>query len=209
GAMAAVVLTYLLAGRSGASHTLILAGIAVSSLFGAGVALALNLAPNPFAAMEVIFWLMGSLADRSMEQVWLAVPFMLLGWLCLLSCLRGLNALSLGEMTATSLGISLPSIQWRLALGVALSVGAAVSVTGSIGFVGLVVPHLLRPLVGHMPGRLLPASAFGGAILLLAADIAVRLIPTSGTELRLGVVTALIGAPFFLGLLVETRRRMV
>lgn len=206
GAVAAVVLTYLLAGRASTSHTLILAGIAVSSLFGAAVAMALNLAPNPFAAMEVIFWLMGSLADRTMEQVWLVLPFLLLGAGVLLSCMRGLDALSLGENTAQSLGVNLHRLQIRIALGVALSVGAAVSVSGSIGFVGLVVPHVLRPFVGHQPGRLLPASAFGGAVLLLLADIAVRLIPTSGVELRIGVVTALVGAPFFLLLLLHHRR---
>lgn len=209
GAVSAVLLAYGLAGRGSGSHTLILAGIAVSSLFGAAVAMALNLAPNPFAAMEVIFWLMGSLSDRTMGQMWLVLPFIVLGMGMLLSCCRGLDALSLGEATAQSLGIRLPWLQTKLALGVALAVGAAVSVSGSIGFVGLVVPHLLRPLVAHQPGRLLPVSALGGAILLLLADLAVRLIPTSGMELRIGVVTALIGAPFFLLLLVHHRRSLV
>jgi iron complex transport system permease protein len=106
------------------------------------------------------------------------------------------------------MGIKLPGLQWRVALGVALSVGAAVSVSGSIGFVGLVVPHVLRPLVGHRPGRLLGASALGGAILVLLADMVVRAVPTSGMELRIGVVTALVGAPFFLLLLVHHRRRL-
>lgn len=209
GAALAVALTYALAGRDGGSHTLILAGIAVSSLFGAAVALALNLAPNPFAAMDVVFWLMGSLADRTMAQVWLVLPFLLLGGGLLLSCARGLDALTLGEATARSLGIRLSWLRARLALGIALAVGAAVSVSGSIGFVGLVVPHLLRPFVGHAPGRLLPASAFGGAMLLLLADMVVRLVPTSGMELRIGVVTALVGAPFFLLLLLHHRRRRV
>lgn len=206
GAILAVLLAYALAGRTGNSHTLILAGIAVSSLFGAAVAVALNLAPNPFAAMEVIFWLMGSLADRTMEQVWLVLPFLLLGCGLLLSCMRGLTALTLGETTARSLGIHLGWLQAKVALGVALAVGAAVSVSGSIGFVGLVVPHILRPFVGYQPGRLLPASALGGAVLLLAADIVVRIVPTSGVELRIGVVTALVGAPFFLMLLVRHRK---
>lgn len=209
GATSAVALAYGLAGRHAGAHTLILAGIAVSSLYGAAVAVALNLAPNPFAAMDVVFWLMGSLADRSMEHVWLVLPFMLAGALLLLSCLRGLDALTLGETTARSLGISLHSLQWRLALGVALAVGAAVSVSGSIGFVGLVVPHVLRPFVGHRPGRLLAASALGGAVLLLLADMAVRIIPTNGIELRIGVMTALVGAPFFLLLLLQHRRRLV
>lgn len=208
GAMGAVALTALLAGRHTGSHTLILAGIAVSSLFGAAVAVALNLAPNPFAAMDVVFWLMGSLENRSMAQFWLVLPFIALGMALLFSCCRGLDALTLGEATARSLGIGVNALQWRLALGVALAVGAAVSVSGSIGFVGLVVPHVLRPLVGHRPGRLLAASALGGAVLLLLADIAVRLVPTSGLELRVGVVTALVGAPFFLLLLVHHRRRL-
>lgn len=206
GALLAVGGTYLLAGRTGSPLTLVLAGIAISYLFGSGVAIALNLAPNPFAAMEVVFWLMGSLANRTMDQFWLILPFVAVGWACLLACARGLDALTLGENTARSLGVSLPHLQWLLALGVALGVGAGVAVAGSIGFVGLVVPHLLRPLVGHKPGRLLPVSLFGGAILLLLADIAVRLIPTSGMELRLGVVTALLGAPFFLMLLMHARR---
>lgn len=207
GAVAAVALTYMLAGRSGSTLVLILAGIAVSSLFGAGVAVALNLAPNPFAAMEVIFWLMGSLANRTLAQCALILPFVALGWLCLLACARGLTALTLGEKTAATLGVHLTRLRWQLALGVALAVGAVVSVSGSIGFVGLVVPHLLRPWVGHRPGHLLPASLLGGASLLLLADMAVRVIPTSGMELRLGVVTALLGAPFFLALLYSERRR--
>lgn len=206
GAMGAVALTALLAGKHTSSHTLILAGIAVSSLFGAAVAVALNLAPNPFAAMDVVFWLMGSLENRTMAQFWLVFPLVLLGMAVLLGCARGLNALTLGEATAQSLGVRLRGLQWRVALGVALAVGAAVSVSGSIGFVGLVVPHVLRPLVGHRPGALLAASALGGAVLLLLADIAVRLIPTSGLELRVGVVTALVGAPFFLLLLIHHRR---
>ena len=209
GALLAVWLVYVLAGSNASAQTLILSGIAVSSVLGAGVAIALNLAPNPFAAMEVVFWLMGSLADRTMGHVWLVLPFIGIGAIFLLSCARGLDALSLGETTASSMGVSIASVQWRLAIGIACAVGASVAVSGSIGFIGLVVPHLLRPMVGHMPGKLLPASAFGGAILLLAADILVRVIPTSGMELRLGVITALLGAPFFLLLLIKTRRRLV
>lgn len=208
GAIGAVVFTSILAGRHTGGNTLILAGIAVSSLFGAAVAVALNLAPNPFAAMDVVFWLMGSLADRTMEQFWLVLPFIVLGAALQFSCIRGLDALSLGEATAQSMGIRVADMQRRLALGVALAVGAAVSVSGSIGFVGLVVPHVLRPLVGHRPGRLLAASALGGAVLVLLADITVRQIPTSGMELRIGVVTALVGAPFFLLLLTHYRRRL-
>lgn len=207
GATVAVLVIQLLAGREGGSLTLILAGIAVTSFAGAMTSLALNLAPSPFAAIEILFWMLGSLTDRSMTHVWLAGPFMLLGWVLLLSTARALDALTLGEDAARSLGFDLRGVRRRLVFGTALSVGAATSVAGIIGFVGLVVPHLLRPLVGHRPGRLLPASALGGGVLLLAADIMVRLLPP-GREIQLGVLTALIGAPFFLHLVLRTRQAL-
>lgn len=207
GAGIAVALVYLLAGRDSSMLTLILAGVAVNSFAAALTALALNLAPNPYAVLEIVFWLLGSLADRGMDQVWLAAPFIVVGSLLLLSCGRALDALSLGEDAARSLGFSLTRLRLQVIGGTALAVGAAVAVTGSIGFVGLVVPHLLRPLVRHRPSALLGLSALGGAALLLAADIVVRLIHTQ-VELKLGVVTALIGGPFFLYLLMATRRQM-
>ncbi|MDX1607443.1 MAG: iron ABC transporter permease, partial [Candidatus Competibacterales bacterium] len=187
--------------------TLILAGVAINSLAGALTTLVLNLSPNPFAAYEIFFWLMGSLADRSLDHVALAAPFMVLGWILLLSIARALDALSLGEDVAASLGFNLAGVRLRVVLGTALAVGAAVAVSGVIGFVGLMVPHLLRPLVGQQPARLLLASALGGAVLLLAADIGVRLL-TTASELKLGVVTALLGAPFFFWLLLRTRRSL-
>jgi iron complex transport system permease protein len=205
GALVAATALYALAGRDSSILTLILAGIAINSLASALTALALNLAPSQFAALEIAFWLLGSVADRTYQHVLLALPFMVVGWLLLLSTGRALDALTLGEETASSLGFDLRFVQLRMVLGITLSVGAAVAVSGGIAFVGLVVPHLLRPLVGHQPSRLLPASAFGGAALLLAADIVVRLLP-AGPELKLGVVTALIGAPFFLFLVLRTRR---
>lgn len=208
GAMAAVVLVQLLAGREAGTITLILAGVAVTAFAAALTSLALNLAPSPFAALEIVFWLLGSLSDRSMEHVWLAAPFMLLGWGLLASTGRALDALTLGEEAASSLGFRLSAIRLRLVLGTAFCVGAATAVAGAIGFIGLVVPHLLRPLVGHRPGALLPASALGGAVLLLLADLLVRAIPTA-QELKLGVVTALIGAPFFFALVLRTRREAV
>lgn len=207
GAAVAVVGVQLLAGRGGSSLTLILAGIAVTSFAGALTSLALNLSPNPFAALEIVFWMMGSLADRSFEHVWLSIPFMAMGWLMLSTLGRPLDALSLGEDAARTLGFDLDRVRWQMVLGTALSVGAATSVAGSIGFVGLVVPHLLRPLVGHRPSALLPASAVGGAVLVLTADVAVRLL-SSGRELKLGVLTALVGAPFFLMLVLRTRRQL-
>ncbi|MSP21370.1 MAG: iron ABC transporter permease [Alphaproteobacteria bacterium] len=207
GAFIAVALLYGLAGREPGVLTLILCGVAVSSFAAALTSLALNLAPSPYAALEIVAWLLGSLADRSMDHVWLALPLMLAGWALLLSAGSALDALTLGEDAARTLGISLPRARLQVVLGTALAVGAAVSVTGGIAFVGLVVPHLLRPLVGYEPGRLLPLSALGGAALLLAADILVRL--TSGPiELKLGVLTALVGAPFFLYLIFQTRREL-
>jgi iron complex transport system permease protein len=205
GALLAVALLALLTGRQASTLTLILAGVALNSLAGALTALALNLAPNPYAALEIIFWLMGSLADRSLDHVLLVLPLMLVGWGLLLHTAQALDGLTLGEDTARSLGVRLGRLQLQLVVGTALAVGSAVAVTGTIGFVGLVVPHLLRPLVGYQPSRLLLTSALGGAALTLAADIAVRLFVV-GPELKLGVVTALLGAPFFLALLHRLRR---
>jgi len=205
GAGTGVVIVAVLAGANNRVLTLILAGVAVSSLAAALTSLVLNLAPNPFAALEIVFWLMGSLADRSFEHVWLSLPFMLIGWMLLLTLGKPLDALSLGETTAQTLGFNLSQLRHRIILGVALSVGAATSVAGMIGFIGLIVPHLLRPLVGHKPSALLLSSACGGAILTLLADVSVRLL-ASGLELKLGVLTALIGTPFFLVLIIKTRR---
>jgi len=204
-ALLAVFLVQLLAGKNGGSLRLILAGIAVTSFASAMTSLALNLAPNPFVALEIMFWLMGSLADRSFEHVWLAMPFMIMGWILLFQLAMALDALTLGEDVAQTLGFNLGYIRHLMIIGVALSVGAATAVSGSIGFVGLVVPHLLRRWVGHKPSALLLASGLGGSVLLLSADIAVRLLST-GTELKLGVLTALIGAPFFLFLIVNTHK---
>jgi iron complex transport system permease protein len=204
GAGVAVLLILTLAGPRGGALALILAGVAISALAAALTSLVLNLSPNPFAAMEIVYWMMGSLADRSMDHVWLAAPFMLAGLALLLAQGRSLDALTLGEDAAASMGVNLTRLRLSLVFGTALAVGASVSVAGSIGFVGLVVPHLLRPLVGAQPSRLLPASALGGAAMVLAADVAVRLIAPD-QDLKLGVLTALIGAPFFLHLIWRLR----
>jgi iron complex transport system permease protein len=201
----AVALLFLLAGPRGGALALILAGIALSALAGALVALVLNLSPNPFAAMEIVFWMMGSLADRSMLHVWLALPFMAMGALLLAGTGRGLDALTLGEDAAASMGVSLGRLRAQVVLGVAALVGAATAVAGAVGFVGLVVPHLLRPLVGARPSALLPVAALGGAAVVLAADIATRLIAPD-RDLKLGVLTALVGAPFFFRLIWSMRR---
>jgi iron complex transport system permease protein len=203
GAVACVLLLQGLAGR-GSVLTLVLAGVAVSSLSAALMSLALNLSPNPYAAAEIMFWLLGSVTDRSMDHVALAVPLMALGWAMLAASARSLDALSLGEEAAASLGVDLKRTRALVVTGTAISVGAGTAVIGGIGFIGLVVPHLLRPLVGHTPSRLLLASALGGGILLVAADILIRLL-SSGVELKLGVLTAIIGAPFFLWLILKAR----
>ena len=205
GALLAVIFLYALTRHNNSMLTLILAGVAVSSLSAALTALALNLSPNPYAALEIFFWLMGSLADRSFTHVWLILPTTLIGWWLILSTRHDLDVLSLGDDTAQSLGVQIQRLNKRIILGVALSVGAAVSVSGGIGFVGLVVPHVLRPYVGYQPGRLLICSALGGAVLLLAADITVRLLATQ-QELKIGVLTALLGAPFFLHLILKSKR---
>ncbi len=207
GAFAATLLVQALAGAGSSSITLILAGLAVSSFASALTALVLNLAPNPFAASEMIHWLLGSLTDRALPHLYLAAPFILAGIALLMALGRALDALTLGEDAAASLGVSLGRTRALAVCGTALAVGAGVAVAGAIGFVGLVVPHLLRPLTGHRPSRLLPASALGGAALLLAADIAVRVIAPE-RDLKLGVLTALVGAPFFLWLVWRNRRTL-
>jgi iron complex transport system permease protein len=207
GSLVALAALYGLARRQSDLVTVILAGIAVNALAAAFTSLALNFAPSPYAALEILFWMLGSLADRSLTHVWLTLPFMLAGWALVAASARGLDALTLGEETAASLGFDPRRTQWLVVGGTALAVGAAVAVTGVVGFVGLVVPHLLRPWVGHEPRRLLLPSFLGGALLTLAADVAIRLMPP-GPELKLGVVTALVGAPFFLHLIAQPRVRV-
>lgn len=205
GALLATFLVYLMAGREAGTLTLILAGVAINALALAMISLLLNLAPSPYAVREIVLWMMGSIANHSMHDLWTLLPGVLLGWLLLLGTGRSLDVLTLGEETASTMGISLTRLRWRIFLAIALSVGSAVSITGSIGFIGLVVPHLLRPLVGFQPSRLLLTSALGGAALLLAADIATRLFP-AGSDIKVGVLTSLVGAPFFLYLILKSRR---
>ena len=205
GAVVGVALVLALAGPRGGSLTLILAGIAISALAGALTSLVLNLSSNPFAANEIVFWMMGSLADRSMTHVWIALPLILAGSLALATLGRGLDALTLGEDAAEAMGIRLTRLRLVLIFGTAAVVGASTAVAGAIGFIGLVVPHVLRGFVGARPGRHLGASALGGAAMLLAADIAVRVV-LPARDLKLGVLTALVGAPLFLHLIYRTRR---
>jgi len=204
GGLLASALTFAL-GSGGGAIALVLAGAAVSSLAAACISVALNLAPNPYAAYEIMTWLMGSLADRSWTHVWMVLPFVVAGGAMLVATGRGLDGLSLGEMQAQSLGTDLGRLRISCILGTALAVGAATSVTGAIGFIGLVAPHLVRPFVGHQPSRVLLPAAVVGALLLLAADIATRLLHF-GPEMKLGVLTSLIGTPFFFWLVVKIKR---
>lgn len=205
GAGLSTILVFALAGHGDGGDRLILAGVAVGSLTAALTALALNLSANPFATMEIVFWMMGSLGDRSLEHVALALPFMAFGWLLIAGLGRSLDAMTLGAETAASLGVRVGRVRAAILLATAASVGAATAVAGVVGFVGLVVPHLLRPIVGARPSRLMAASALGGAALLTAADLAVRLV-LPDRDLKLGVLTAIVGAPFFFRLLVRQRR---
>ncbi len=208
GAALAASAVIMLAGAHTGPLTLILAGVAVASVTGALTSLAVNLSPNPFASVEIVFWMLGSLSDRSLLHVWLAAPFILIGLVVLARTGRDLDALSLGEDAAKNLGANLFSLRLVVVIGSALAVGAATSVAGAIGFVGLIVPHILRPFVGHLPSRSLLASAFAGAALVLAADVILRMLPTT-VDIRLGVATAIVGAPFFLWLVIKSRRELV
>lgn len=205
GAILSLALLFVLAGRSESPLTLVLAGIAVSTLAAAGINLALNLSSNPFAAMEIMTWLMGSIENRSIAHVWIALPCIAVGMALLLVDGRALDALTLGEDGARTLGVDLRRLRLRLLLGIAVGVGGAVAVSGAIGFVGLIVPHLVRPLTDRSPSAVLLPSALGGAALLTVADIGVRLVGTSN-ELKLGVVTAFLGVPVFLAYLLRERR---
>jgi len=206
-AMAGVVLLLTLAGARASATTLILAGVAVGALSTALTALLMNMAPNPWALAEIAYWLMGSLNDASWTEVRFALPLIGLGLILLAFTAGAVDALSLGEETAASLGVDLGRTRILVVAGTALAVGGGVAVAGAIGFVGLVVPHLLRPLVEHRPGALILPSALGGAILLSLADTATRLISGPGMPLYLGVLTALLGAPFFLWLIRSMQRR--
>ena len=203
-ALFATTLVWALAGGRGKPETIILAGVAISSIAGSLTACALNFAPNPFAATEIIFWMMGSLADRSIEHVLLSLPFMIVGWMLLFSVRGALDTLALGAETASSLGVNMKSVSFRIIFGTAIAVGAATAVAGVVGFVGLAVPHILRPFVGHRPGALLMASAFGGAVMLGISDVVVRMVSV-GSELKLGVLTSIIGFPLFLALILKLR----
>lgn len=205
GAGAAMALLAAIAGRTGGIALFTLAGLMVASLAGALTALAISMAPNAFAMSEIVMWLNGALTDRSWREVWIAAPLVALGVVLLSRAGKALDALTLGEPVARSLGISTSRLLWTLIVGIALTVGAGVAVAGIIGFVGLIVPHLVRPLTDRRPSQLIVPSALAGGLLVLVADSLVRILPLV-TELRLGIALSLLGAPFFLWLLLRMRR---
>jgi iron complex transport system permease protein len=206
GAGGAMALLALIAGRDGGVALFTLAGMMVASLAGALTSLAISLSPTPFALSEIVTWLMGALADRSWRDVWIAGPLTLAGLAVLLFARAGLDALTLGEPASRSLGIDPRRLQGLMIAGVGLTVGAGVAVAGIIGFVGLIVPHLVRPFTDRRPSSLLLPSALAGALLLLVADCLCRILPLAGGELRLGIALSLLGAPFFLALLLKMKR---
>jgi len=208
GAGGAMALLAAIAGRAGGIALFTLAGLMVASLAGALTALAISLAPNAFAMSEIVMWLNGALTDRGWREVWLAAPLVALGVTLLWRAGPSLDALTLGEPVARSLGIDTTRLLWLLVLGVGLTVGASVAVAGIIGFVGLIVPHLVRPFTDRRPSRLILPSALAGALLMLVADSLVRVLPLV-TELRLGIALSLLGAPFFLWLLLRLRRGLL
>jgi iron complex transport system permease protein len=207
GALASIALVVAVAGRSATIVVLVLAGLAVGGLAGAGTSLAISLSPNPFAVTEIVFWLLGSLEDRSIVHVWLAAPFVVAATGLLLAAMPGLRALSLGEETARSLGVDTDLLRMLIVAAAAIGTGASVAVAGAIGFVGLVAPHLVRPFVGYDPARTIIPSGLAGASLLLAADCAVRLIPST-SEIKIGVLTALLGVPFFLWVIARRKAEL-
>ncbi len=205
GAGGAMALLALIAGRTGGIALFTLAGMMIASLAGALMSLAISFAPNAFAMSEIVTWLMGALTDRGWREVYLAAPLTAAGIACFWMARRDLDALILGEAAARSLGMRPGILQAWLIAGVGLTVGSGVAVAGIIGFVGLIVPHLVRPFTDRRPSSLLVPSALSGALLVLTADTIIRILPTV-TELRLGIALSLIGAPFFLWLLLRMRR---
>ena len=204
GALGATALLTLAAIRTQSVVTLILVGVGLSSFAGAAMSLLMNLAPNPFSLADMINWMLGSVANRSFEDIALAAPFLMSGTAILLLTRRGLSALTLGEEAASGIGLDLRSQRIATVLGAGLATGASVALAGAIGFVGIVAPHLVRPLVGHDPARALVPSALLEGLILVVSDIAIRLAATP-QELKLGVVAALFGAPAFIWIAVQRR----
>lgn len=204
GALVATAVLSVLASRIGSMVALILVGVGISSFSGALMSLALDLAPHPFTLSDLVSWMLGSVANRSLEDVALSAPFIAVGAVLVWSARHGLSALTLGEEAARAVGLDLARTRVALVAGTGLAVGGSVALAGAIGFVGLVAAHCVRPFVGHDPARtLLPAGLLGG-LMLVVADALARLAPTAN-ELKLGVVAALVGAPVFVWIAASRR----
>ena len=207
GAMAAFALVTLLARASGSSSgtgQIILAGIAGSQLFNALTAFLITKSASSEQARGIMFWLLGNLSGVRWPSVWLAVPVAVVGLAVCLWHRRALDAFTFGSDSAASLGIPVRRVQFVLVACAALVTAVMVSIVGSIGFVGLVSPHAVRLLLGTGHSRLLPASALGGALFLIAADVLSRTL-IKGQVIPVGVVTALVGAPVFALILIGRR----
>ena len=205
GAVAALMLMLFLSG-SGRPALVIMAGLAISTVAGAMLAVVLNFAPNPYAMQELVFWLLGSVSNRGLDSLYILLPALVIGSVLLWQQRTLLAGLTLGERVAESMGLNVALGSRLVVLACAILVGAAVSVAGTIGFVGLLVPHIVRPWVGHRPDKLLLPSALLGAVLVCMADVIVRMLPP-GQELKLGVLTSLIGAPLFIWIVWQERKR--
>lgn len=197
GALLATALISIAAIRTRSVVTLILIGVGLNSFVGALMSLLLNFAPNPFSLADMVNWTLGSVANRSLGDIGMVLPFGAAGVGLLFWCRRSLSALTLGEEAASGLGVDLRALRIATVLGAGLATGASVALAGAIGFVGIVAPHLVRPFVGYDPARSLVPSGFLGGLILVLADVVIRLLPTAN-ELRLGVAAALIGAPIFI-----------
>ncbi|MEM1020193.1 MAG: iron ABC transporter permease [Pseudomonadota bacterium] len=204
GALLATSLITFAAIRVRSVVTLILVGVGLSSFSGAMMTLLMNLAPNPFSLSDLINWMLGSVANRSFVDLAFVAPFLLAGFAILFTTKRGLTALTLGEEAASGIGLDIKRQRILVVLGAGLLSGAAVAVAGAIGFVGIIAPHVVRPFVDYDPARTLLPSALLAGVILVIADVAVRLAPTSN-ELKLGVVAALIGAPAFVWIAMQRR----
>ncbi len=203
GAFAATGAVLMLAQRGAGMEQLLLSGVALNALLGAGTSFLLTTTAGHFEVnAQILFWLMGGLESRGWEHVWMGVPPILLACLLLLPLGRPMDLLSLGEQSAQSLGVDVQRLRKQLIILSTILTALATAVAGIVGFVGLVVPHVLRLAFGPDHRRLLPYSMLGGAAFLLACDLITRTFPLG---LRLGVVTALIGGPFFLWLLRRPR----
>lgn len=193
--IATFVLTWL-ARKIGSMITLILIGVGLSSFAGAVMALLMNLSPNPFTLADMVNWMLGTVSNRSLADLAFAAPFLVVGFILLQQSRRELTVLTLGEEAAAASGLDLKRLRLSVIAGAGLATGAAVSLAGAIGFVGIIAPHIVRPWVAQRAGDVLWPAAWLAGLMLLLADTIIRIMP-GNTELKLGVVAALIGAPVF------------